>query len=356
MSVRTAIVCLMPLVAAVPAIAAEGASRYGLIPENDLTKRVAEIDQFWAKQVKEGSFKGVDAVEIRYAAARREGDGPAVVIASGRTEHYGKYKEVVYDLWRNGYSVYVHDHRGQGLSGRMLPERQKGHVVRFDDYVDDLHAFVTTVVDRPPGHRAKFLLAHSMGGGISTLYLERHPGVFRAAALSSPMHEPNTSPLPRFFGCRWMTTVTACPTCWAGLRSNTYEPKDWSPENIFTQSPERYKTWFLAPGAIPADARIGGPTRHWAAEACRASERMLADAAKIRAPVMVLQSRADEAVIPAAQDAFCQRLSQVNPCKPDGKPIPFDGAGHELFIERDATRSQVMQHVLELFAAHGGAP
>ena len=35
--------------------------------------------------------------------------------------------------------------------------------------------------------RKRYILAHSMGGAISTLFLQRHPGVCDAIALTAPM-------------------------------------------------------------------------------------------------------------------------------------------------------------------------
>lgn len=67
----------------------------------------------------------------------------------------------------------------------MLADKQKGYVADFEDYVVDLKQFHDQVImaDQP----AKlFLLAHSMGGAISALYLERWPDDIKAAVLSSP--------------------------------------------------------------------------------------------------------------------------------------------------------------------------
>lgn len=323
------------------------------IEDEALATELPHIEAFWQRCVVTGRFKPHPGgrIELAYAVARIPGDGAAVVIASGRTEHYGKYKEVVYDLWRAGYSVYIHDHRGQGLSTRVLEDpadHQKGHVERFQDYVDDLHAFVSNQTGR---HQQRFLLGHSMGGGIGTLYLAQHPGVFEAAAFSSPMHKPNTWPLDEAV-CTWSTR----PWFWWGsswffFKPQPYEDKSFdAKDQIYTRSKARYDAWFRSRSATPDEARIGGVTRQWLREACDASETMLLGASRVRTPLMVLRANGDKAVLPQAQDEFCVAMAQAgHACLPSGTPVGYDDVGHELFIERSPVRNDVMARILDLF-------
>lgn len=176
-----------------PVASAESAnaSRYGLIQQKAYAARFAsEVQALWDQRAHRGNFQGLGGVRLAYASVEAPQERAAVVIVTGRTENILKYQEVIADLVRQGYSAYVYDHRGQGFSERLLPdEPEKGHVRHFEDYVDDLQAFVTQVVNQKP-HRRLFLLGHSLGGGIATRHLERYPGTFAAAALSSPCINP----------------------------------------------------------------------------------------------------------------------------------------------------------------------
>lgn len=150
---------------------------------------------FW-NQRQEGEFTGVDGVSIRYVHWRSSSHKKALVICSGRSESYVKYPEVAFDFYHLGYDIFLLDHRGQGLSGRLLDDPQKGHVEKFSDYVDDLSTFIDTIV-LPYHYQHYFALAHSMGGAILASYLLRKPDIFQAAALCAPMFGINL-PIPRW--------------------------------------------------------------------------------------------------------------------------------------------------------------
>ncbi len=178
---------------------------YALTSEADVpTLYQQTLPDFWRQHAIEGEFKGKDGVAIRYAALRQEKVDRAILIVNGRVESYLKYQELAWDLWRQGYSLYLIDHRGQGMSGRMLSDHDKGYVDQFDDYVLDLKQFHDQIImaDKP----AKlFLLAHSMGG-------PSLPAIWSAGRMISA---PPCSPPP----C-WASIWAACPNGW---------PRGWLP-------------------------------------------------------------------------------------------------------------------------------
>lgn len=339
----------------------EPVNPFRLIPEAELAQRFdSEVETLW-RQVRTDRLSVPGGIQLAYAHLPHADADTAVVISSGRTENYLKYKELVRDLHLAGYAVYIHDHRGQGQSSRLLPDpddAQKGHVDRFDDYVDDLHRFVQEVVLKGPQKRL-FLLAHSMGGGIAARYLQQHQGVFSAAAFSAPMMQPNAKILfAADSSCTWFkASAWFCPTCYAGMLPSPYQDNAPAP-NAYTASPLRNQlanaSNFTAPRTREGLIGIGGPTRRWVAEACRASEKIVSEAGALRTPLLVLQAGQDEAVMPDAQSDFCARRFSATRLGCNGDqvgPRVIAGAQHELFIEADEHRQQALTAVLRFFAS-----
>lgn len=302
---------------------------------------------FWQTR-EEGEFPGVDNLPVRFVRLASPAHQRVIVISPGRIESYMKYPEVAYDLFHSGYDVMIIDHRGQGRSGRMLTDRHRGHVRRFDDYVDDLSLFWQREVE-PRGYAQRFALAHSMGGAILALMLERNPQAFDAVAMCAPMFGIKL-PMPV-----WLAKKI---TGWAEQRPSVRDnyaigTGHWRPlpfiVNALTHSRPRYRR-FLRYYADYPELRVGGPTYHWVREGILAGERAIADAEKMTTPLLLLQAEEDRVVINAAQNAFCQALTNAGHPPYGGEPLVIPGARHEILFEQDARRAGALDAILHFFA------
>jgi len=320
---------------------------YPLTSEADVpTLYQQTLPDFWRQHAVEGEFKGKDGVTIRYAALRQAKVDRAILIVNGRVESYLKYQELAWDLWRQGYSLYLIDHRGQGMSGRMLDDPQKGYVDQFDDYVVDLKQFHDQIImaDQP----AKlFLLAHSMGGAISARYLERWPDDIKAAVLSSPMLGINLGGLPKWLAKGLATTIGTVGD-WIGEPpygpgQGGYQDHGFA-DNELTHSQSRYQAFRQIYEQHP-QIKLGGATAHWIYQGITGADAAIADAGAIKTPLLVLQAGNDSVVDNAAQDRFCTLAN----CE-GGKPLRIEGAWHELFIESDDKRQPALTAMAEFFA------
>jgi lysophospholipase len=314
---------------------------YAITSEKELKKNYFPIISPYYYKHKIHYFQSYDNLSIAYKIFQVKNAKANIVISSGRTEGMLKYQELIYDLNRNGYSVYILDHRGQGNSQRILADSQLGHVNEFDDYVKDFHQFVTAYL---PKNEKRVLMAHSMGGAIASLYVEEYPKDFNALVLSSPMHQPNLGGKALTgFVCELIEKRQRNIDKYIiGEKSYDASQVDFS-ENILTHSKIRYEIMKLAYDIEPK-TKVGGPSVRWVAEACDSSAKSVQNASKILIPTLLLQAQNDEVVNKQAQDEFCKGVGTL--CQ----EYQIDGAYHELFIEKDSIRGKALSAILNFIA------
>ena len=302
------------------------------------------IQPFWQNQVQKGSLQSADGINLAYSYVIPAQAKATILLVQGRTESMMKYHELMWELSQQGYAVFTMDHRGQGLSDRMLENREKGHVEKFQQYVDDQLLFVNSVVlgKQPAGQL--LLLTHSMGGAVGSFLLAQQPTLFKAAVLSSPMHMPNTEVLfSEADGC-YLASVLGwmCSDCFAGFVDVPYNETPFA-ENVLTQSEVRYQAFRDQYRAQPK-LQLGGPTWQWVNESCDIADEFPQLAKTIQTPFLILQGTADTVVSNSAQDEFCQ-----NAGKACAGVVKISGAKHELFIEKDVYRQQALAELLGFF-------
>lgn len=307
------------------------------------------LTDFW-QQREEDEFMGVDDVPVRFVRFCAPGNDRVIVVCPGRIESYVKYAELAYDLFHCGFDVLIIDHRGQGRSGRLLEDTHRGHVVNFSDYVDDLERFWQQEVATGPW-RKRYVLAHSMGGAITTLFLQRQPQAFDAVALCAPMFGI-TIRLPDWMLRSILDWAEGYPKLRDGYAIGTgrWRALPFS-LNVLTHSPERYRR-NLRFYADDPDLRVGGPTYHWVREGILAGEQVLAGATAVTTPLLLLQAEAERVVDNRAHDRFCElRAAAGHPCWGD-KPYVVKGAYHEILFEKDSMRAEALTAIVDFFDAH----
>jgi lysophospholipase len=315
-------------------------SEFVLCSEDNLALTYATIIQpFWLDNVHHGMFKGVGGVNIAYAYVLHPQALGSVVILSGRIESLIKYKETVYDFYKNGYSVFIHDHRGQGLSERMLINPQIGYVENFTEYVTDFKMFVDKIVTQKTPHKPN-LLCHSMGGAIGCLTVLRFPELFVKIAFLAPM-----------FGIR-----PALPNCLANLLLNLhgalnkrtayfFGQKDYDDEpfsgNELTHSESRYRI-FRQEYQIAPKLQLGGVSGHWLKMATQAMNKIEQNVHRFSIPALVIQAGVDQIVDNKRQSRVVAKMAHA-------EVRVIEGSKHELLGEQDKFRVPCLEAVLEFF-------
>jgi lysophospholipase len=274
-----------------------------------------------------------DGLRLRAALFPCEAGRGSVVLSPGRTEPIEKYYEVVDELRARGFTVLVHDWRGQGLSARMLKDRMRGHAKGSEPYLADLDAVLAAYDDRLP--RPWVALGHSMGGGLTALALVKGETRFAAAALSSPMLGINlrgrSAPTVRFI---------------AGLLgrlglSSLYIPAWTDPLDqpfhlgVLTHDERRWNR-FRDQMLACHDLRLGGATWGWVEFALELS-------AEIQKPGAVEAVKTPLVAFAAGEEALVDNtlIRNFADRAPNGALVEVSGARHELFMETDDKRAEV---------------
>jgi lysophospholipase len=295
-------------------------------------------------------FTGVKNIKIVFTKfGTAQGSKGSLVISPGRTEDSLKYVETAYDFIQAGYSpVYVINHRGQGFSGRMLPDPQKGHVDDYVDYAQDFARFMSFVLADPNVDKARlFAVAHSLGGAVVTDYTMNGASPFKAVAMSAPLFKiPNDTE-------ENLLRDTAL-ACYVQFACNNYIP-DGKP---FTWQDRQFSTNTVTHSRVRFDYRdhtwrqwpalqLGDPTIRWVRETVQANikRRDITRLKNVKSPFLIFMAEQEMVVDSSGYAPICQRM-QPGKCKIE-KVL---GSRHEMLMEIDAIRTPVVNRILQFFA------
>lgn len=302
-----------------------------------------ELVPYMLNQYQRGQFIGQEGIKINYYFLENPGAEGVLIISPGQSESSLKYAEFLYDLKDLNYSIYIIDHRGQGYSGRMLPDAIKSHVSKFSDYVDDFSYFVNDIV-RPKGYEKSFIIAHSMGGAIASGYLAHYSKEVTGVILLAPMLQIDTG----FFNNSSSYTIAQLLRL-AGQSENyaptqqPYNSKAAFKDNEVTSSRHRYKMrQSLYNDERYTDLRVGGTTVKWLKEALEYTQNLRTTKNLYQIPTLLFQAGKDQKVLSRGQNDACERLSPKM-CKVVRNG--YEESQHEILMEVDVIRNQALQQI-----------
>ncbi len=300
-------------------------NRYNLTEASDLKDKTysLKIEDFYDRG-KQGIFIGKADVPIYYRTFEQKDTEKVILISSGRTEAAIKYKELIFDLFNNGYSIYIHDHRGQGLSGRMTEDDQMGYIDTFQYYIDDMKFFYDNHL-KSKKYKKTYLLSHSMGGAIGMTYIEQNPNDFNAAAFSSPMLGFKT-PI-----CTIVKVLDDAAPKYALGESEYNDDKASFKGNTLTGSETRYDRIIDAFDKVPK-AKLGGATYGWLHKSCQQFEDIFSNIDKINTPIVLFSAENEQIIDPYAHQKFVVATQKLGK---DCIAFEIENAQHELLIEKE---------------------
>ncbi|MGN6318360.1 lysophospholipase [Trinickia sp.] len=239
-----------------------------------------------------------------------------VALLHGLAEHAGRYAALAERLNAAGIELVAVDLRGHGRSPGA-----RTWVERFDEYLNDARALLESA--SRPG-TPLFLMGHSMGGTIATLFAIERLAAFASEfqpvtglILSSPALAPGKD-VPR-----WMLAASRVVSrLWPRYKAMKIEP------SLLSRDPRIVEANRTDPlvhhGAVPA--RTG-------AEILVAMARIEQGRASLRLPVLVYHGTADKLTEPEGSRVFVQQVGS-----PDRTLTLYDAAFHETMNDLDRDR------------------
>ena len=274
-------------------------------------------------------FAGADGARLRAALFPAKAPIGSVIISAGRTEFIEKYLEVAAELVGRGFTVLIHDWRGQGLSDRMLPDRLKGHAAGYEAFVADHKALLDAFETRLP--KPWIGLSHSMGGCLTAMALAQGETRFAACMATAPMW--GISGLPKGVARAVASTMSALG------RSNDYAFGGNDPYSVLfdkerlTHDRDRYnRTRSLIVAC--RDLALGAITWGWIKSAFDAISWLhhAPEVAGISTPLVVLTAGEEKIVDNRGARLVTSRI-------PGARLINVPGAYHEILMETDEIRA-----------------
>lgn len=264
-----------------------------------------------AARLEEGRLTAVDGVALAFRRYTPPEPRATVVVAPGGGDHAGRYPALTTALVEAGCEVALLDFRGHGRSGG-----RRWHVNAFDDYLGDLDAFVAHARERAAG-RPLFVVGHSNGGLVAATWALGPGRGIAGLVLSSPwLRLRFTPPRVKVAAARLLDRVVPWLPVPTGLRSDqlTTDPalQRWTDED-------------------PLYLRAASP--RFFLESQRAQALLVAEAARLTCPVLVLVGEEDPIADPATSRAFLAAAGSA-----DKELHAYPGLLHELFNERERAR------------------
>lgn len=310
------------------------------------------LQPFWQQHSQHRQYQTADNLTICYALIEQAQPSELVIVLPGRVETYLKYQEVIYDLYQAGFSVLTLDHRGQGMSSRMLSDPEKGYVNSFNDYADDLQAVIAHSQITDKYHKIH-CLAHSMGAAIALAWINKYsehnnstsePCVqLSSMILSAPMLGINAGPLNQK-AALWVAKavdkisrlISKEPPFFIGQHGYFKQQFDG---NVLCSSPARFKFAH----SLQAQYKVGGVTTKWLEQALVLINQSKRIAPKIKCKLLLLQAQNELVVSKAAQDSWLESALKAGV---NCKKTQIELAKHEILMETDDIRTPVMREII----------
>jgi alpha-beta hydrolase superfamily lysophospholipase len=281
-----------------------------------LEKRLQEMKH------EEGFLEGSKGSKLYYQKWLPSGSPDSILVfVHGLGDHSGRHENLVEAVVTESKALYAFDLRGHGRSSG-----QRGHIDSWDDFREDVAAFLHLVREEQPD-KPVFLMGHSLGGIIVLEFVLRQPpGLTGVIASSAAIGEASIPPwkmaLARFISRVW---------------PNFTMKQSWD------QEISRDRKVVEESKADPLTHSYGSV--RLASEYTDVLDWTRSHAGQLELPLLLLHGKADAVVPPRSSRSFLQEAGSR-----DKTLKEYDGALHEL--DNDVGHEKVLDDLLEWIDQH----
>lgn len=241
---------------------------------------------------KESKYIGFDGTRMFMSLWRPDDDKPRALIIAlhGVGGHAGEMKNIGEYLADKGIAVFAPDQRGFG----HYPAT-KGHVMNFEEYVEDIQNLVMQVKDTYL-NKITYLFGSSLGGLNAIRYVLKYPRTVDGLLLHCPAVSHN---LEMGVGKRFAGSILSTLNVKRYVESGiAYSDASRDPENVKRLENDPLRFSMVTP-------RFG-------MEVLKASKDAFESASNIVMPVILQQAGDDKLVFPKKSKEFFDNLSSAD--------------------------------------------
>ncbi|MDH4198746.1 MAG: lysophospholipase [Spirochaetia bacterium] len=271
-----------------------------------------------------GNFNSsVDRLDLHYRAyiSKKYSPKKCIVIQHGFGEHSGRYQNVLDSFENTGYSLFIFDMRGHGLSKGI-----RGAGPAFDSFVKDLQSFIAYVQKKYKMEKP-FLLGHSLGGLIALSYCleSKNERNIRALIVNGSLLAFQFTPVTRIKRAIGNLVTRFMPEIRANVGLNLkYISHD-------LETVQAYKNDPLVHGKIKISV---------ADEIVKKGQWCLEHASEMKIPVLMTHGASDGISNPEGTIQFYENCGSI-----DKTLIIYDNLYHEIYNEKN--NQQVFKDLIQ---------
>ena len=267
-----------------------------------------------------------DGIRVRTSFWAANDPVGTVFVFPGRADYIEKYGGLANFCLSNNLNVIAIDWRGQGLSERLLDDKNIGHIEDFKNYQNDVEVIINEAKDAGLV-KPWIIFAHSMGGLIGLRTLHDNP-VFEKVVFTSPMWGIQMPPILKSGASIIMSLISLIGKMETYAPTTSPETRILNEEYEFNKLTSDIRNFKLLRQQViqHPDLQIGGPSSAWVSAALDEIEFQIGNEPPIT-PALCFLGEKEEIIDNLAVREFCKNWDSCD-------LISIPDAKHDLLMEK----------------------